>query len=183
MNTALLIIDVQRAFFDATPRPYEADAVVSRINELARQARAMGRPVFIFQLERGTVFLEYGSERWHLERNLYVAPSDHLLRKTSPDAFSRTSLHTTLHELGIQQLVICGYASEFCIDETVRTAATLGYKVILAADGHTTHDKELVSAAMIRAHENVILTKIPFTGKQVQVIPSTDITFGADLKS
>lgn len=39
MKTALLIIDVQRGLFDDEPRPYEADAVVERINASAAAIR------------------------------------------------------------------------------------------------------------------------------------------------
>ena len=44
MSTALLVIDVQRGLFDADPRPFEADAVVARINALAARARTLSQP-------------------------------------------------------------------------------------------------------------------------------------------
>ena len=39
MSTALLVIDVQRGLFDSEPRPFEADAVIARINALTARAR------------------------------------------------------------------------------------------------------------------------------------------------
>ena len=40
MGAALLVIDVQRGLFASEPRPFDADAVVERINQLAARARA-----------------------------------------------------------------------------------------------------------------------------------------------
>ena len=60
-KTAVLVIDVQRGLFDDAPRPYEADAVVERINALTARARAAGAPVAFVQHERAEGFLEFGS--------------------------------------------------------------------------------------------------------------------------
>jgi nicotinamidase-related amidase len=54
MKCILLIIDVQRGLFDHEPRPYEADAVVDRINILADRARHAGTPVVFVQHETET---------------------------------------------------------------------------------------------------------------------------------
>ena len=43
--TALIVIDVQEALFQPEPHPFEADAVMSRINGLAAAARIAGVPV------------------------------------------------------------------------------------------------------------------------------------------
>jgi Isochorismatase family len=41
MKSALLVVDIQRDLFESTPRPYEADKVVERINSLASRARSV----------------------------------------------------------------------------------------------------------------------------------------------
>ncbi|MFY7863485.1 cysteine hydrolase family protein [Roseateles sp.] len=159
-KTALLIIDVQRGLFDTEPRPFEADAVVQRINALADRARAVGAPVIFIQHEREASALQYGSEGWQLERGLKVLPQDSVSRKTTPDSFLRTDLQDLLERQQVRHVVICGYASEFCVDTTTRRAAALGFEVTLAADAHTTHDKAHATAAQIRTHHNATLPGI-----------------------
>jgi len=179
MNAALLIIDVQRGLFDDEPRPYEADAVVQRINELSGRARLHGVPVFIIQHERTSGALAYNGEGWHLQGSLLTQPGDRLIRKTTPDSFLRTPLQEQLDALAVKRVVICGYASEFCVDTTTRRAAALGYAVTLAADAHTTHDKEHASAAAIRAHENATLPDISSFGPVIEAVPSGLVAFPA----
>ncbi len=175
MKTALLVIDVQRGLFAQTPAPFEADAVVDRINNLATCARQAGAPVVFIQHERAT--LAFQSEGWQLVDTLVVETGDVLIRKTTPDSFQRTELGETLADLGIERVVICGFASEFCVDTTTRRAAALGYEVTLAADAHTTQDKPHMDAATIRAHENATLPAIVSFGPAIRAIASADIVF------
>lgn len=177
MSTALLVIDVQRDLFDPAPRPFEADAVVQRINALADRARAAGVPVVYIQHEYREGLLVHGSEGWQLERGLRPAPTDTFVRKTTPDSFLRTNLQDLLDGRGVKTVVICGYATEFCVDTTTRRAAALGYGVILAADAHTTHDKAHASAEAIRAHHNATLPDIGSFGPVIEARPSDRIDF------
>lgn len=103
--------------------------------------------------------------------------ADHLVRKTTPDSFLRTHLHELLETLQVSHLVVCGYASEFCVDTTVRRAAALGYSVTLASDAHTIHDKEHASAAAIRLHENATLADITSFGPAIKAVASGEVAY------
>lgn len=183
MGIALLIIDVQRGLFDAEPRPYEADDVIARINGLSRRARAHGSPVVFIQHEVPSGNLKYRSDGWELVRTLETAPTDHFVRKATPDSFLRTNLEELLAAHNVRSVVVCGYASEFCVDTTVRRAAALGYAVTLAADAHTTHDKDHASAAAIRMHENATLPNITSFGPTIKAVPSVDVAFSSGAKT
>lgn len=180
MKTALLIIDVQSGMFDHEPRADQADAVIARLNQLATAARAAGTPVVWVQHERASPPLTHGSAEWRLARGLDAQPDDHYLRKTTPDSFLRTGLHEQLQQWGVGQLVIAGYASEFCIDTTTRSAAAHGYAIILVSDAHTTHDKDHASAAQIRAHENATLPKLGSFGVPILLRAAAEIAFPAN---
>jgi nicotinamidase-related amidase len=177
MKQALLVIDVQSALFDGERQPGDGAAVVERINALADRARAAGVPVIYVQHEREGTPLEYGAPGWALAKGLTAQPGDPRLRKTTPDTFHHTRLEPLLQEQDIRHLVICGYASEFCVDTTTRRAAALGYTVTLAADAHTTHDKDHASAAQIRAHENATLPNLTSFGPVIRAVPAADIRF------
>jgi nicotinamidase-related amidase len=174
-TTAVLVIDVQRGLFDPEPRPFEADAVVARINALTERAHRAGVPVAFIQHETVEGLLAFHSDSWLLESNLSIRPGDALLRKTTPDSFLRTGLQDWLAKHGCGRVVLCGYASEFCVDTTARRAAALGYEVVLAADAHTTHDKPHASAAAIRRHHNHTLAEITSFGPRISAEPSAQI--------
>ena len=176
MRTALLVIDVQGGLFDGEPRPFEADAVVDRVNRLTARARVSDAPVVLVQHESPS--LPVGSDAWRFARGLHIESRDTVLRKTTPDAFLRTELHELLTSWQVDHVVICGYACEFCVDTTTRRAAALGYRVTLAADAHTTHDKPHATAAQIRAHENATLADLTSFGPAILATPSAAITFG-----
>lgn len=175
MQSAVLVIDVQHKIFDTNPRPYEAEQVVQRINRITEQARTARVPVIFVQHEADG-FLEYGSDGWKLPSGLTVNDNDIKIRKTSGDAFLRSNLQETLQSLGVTNLIICGYASEFCIDNTSRRAAGLGYTIQLVSDAHTTHDKPHLSAKQIREHHNVTLSM----GPTITAVTSSDINFFSD---
>ncbi|MES2715244.1 MAG: MSMEG_1061 family FMN-dependent PPOX-type flavoprotein [Pseudomonadota bacterium] len=176
--SALLLIDLQHALFDATPRPHEAAAVLDRVNALAERARSAGVPVLWMQHETQPGHrLAHGSPGWALADGLHTADGDVFFRKTTPDSFLRTGLADWLAARGIGHLVIAGYASEFCIDTSTRRAAGLGLAVTLAADAHTTHDKPYASGALIRAHHNATLADLTSFGVPINALPAAGIGF------
>jgi nicotinamidase-related amidase len=177
MKSALLVIDVQRGLFDQDPRPDEADAVVNRINALASRARDADVPVVFVHHETKGGELAYGSQNWELAQRLNFQRGDVMLRKTTPDSFLRTDLLALLESWNTTRLVICGYASEFCIDTTTRRAAALGFPVVLAADAHTTHDKDHASGDQIRSHHNETLSHIESFGPRIEAIDAAEIVF------
>jgi nicotinamidase-related amidase len=173
MKSAVVVIDIQSGLFDSDPRPYEADEVVQRINSVTNQARAAGVPVIFIQSEHPG-FLEYGTNRWQLQSGLAVKEGDIKIRKTMANAFLKTNLEETLKSIGANNLIICGYSTEFCVDSTLRYASALGYNIQLVTDAHTTHDKEHLSAKQIREHHNITLSK----GPTVSAVLSSDINIG-----
>jgi nicotinamidase-related amidase len=180
MKTAVLVIDVQAGLFEGDPKPYEADDVVQRINGLTARARKSCVPVIFIQHEHAGSELAYGSAGWQLQADLIACEGDLKIRKTTPDSFLRTNLANQLETLKVDSLIICGYASEFCVDTTVRRSAAHGYSVQLVADCHTTHEKEHASAAQIRAHHNATLSNIRSFGPRIRAIVADDILFGTE---
>jgi len=179
VNTALLVIDVQTGLFDGEIQPFEADAVIQRINRLAEMARAVDVPVVFIQHEAPGSPLAFESPAWQLAKGLEFMTNDRRIRKTTPDSFHSTDLGALLESLGVDHLVITGYASEFCVDTTTRRAAALGYRITLVTDAHTTKDKAHASAASIRAHENATLPDLTSFGTVIRPVLAADVRFDA----
>ena len=179
MKHAVIIIDVQNALVNSVPEPFEIGAVMQRINQVTRLARSKQTPVIFVQHEAPGTVLEHDSEGWQLPSELEVDPTDHIVRKTTPDSFLGTNLEELLKGQNIENLVIMGYASEFCVDSTVRRAAALDYNVHLVSDAHTTHDKNHACARDIRAHENATLPNITSFSATITSIPAGSIQFSS----
>jgi len=175
VKQALLVVDIQQGLFADEPRPFEIDAVIENINLLAKRARAAGAPVFFIQHEAAGTELAYGSPAWQLDKRLSVEPADMLIRKTSSAPYASSDLHRQLQERGVQAVVITGYATEFCIDSTVRWSASLGLPVALVSDAHTTHDKPHLSAKRIVAHHNATLPSIQSLGAPITAVPAESL--------
>ena len=171
-KSALLVIDVQQGYFDAPSPPADADLVIGRINALSGSARSAGVPVIFVQHDAQ---YPVGTGGWKLERRLHVEEGDRTVRKSTPDSFLGTDLDELLRSLDISRLIVCGYASEGCVDTTVRRAAALGYEVTIAGDAHTTNDRPHAAAALIREHHNVVLSDLTSFGVTIGVADVSEI--------
>lgn len=176
MSTALLVIDMQRALCTGEDAAVGIGDVTMRINAVARQARAAGLPVVLVQHEDADGPLVHGSEGWQLADGLDVDAADLRLRKRTPDSFHNTALQAMLRERGITDLVVCGLQSDYCIDTSVRRALALGYGVTLVADGHSTVDNGVLTAAQIIAHHNRTLSSMASFGPRVQLKPAAAVS-------
>ena len=175
-GSALIIIDMQQGLFaDRLPDDYAA--VLQRLQQLYLAAHDSQRPVIFVCHEAPDSILTFQSPGWQLVEGLQLGPSDLLVRKTTPDSFLRTDLQQILQQHHINRLVIAGYASEFCVDTTVRSAAAHGYAVDLVADTHTTHDKPHLTAANIRAHHNATLAAVRSFGVKIRPVPAAEVVF------
>lgn len=180
MNSAVLVIDVQQGLCEGRDAAFDCEGTISRINLVTRKARLAGVPVFFIQHESQAGYLEHGSDAWQLASDLDVDASDIKVSKTTPDSFLKTGLESLLRRHGIEQLVVCGMHTEFCVDTTTRRAMALGFPVVLVSDAHTSAGNSAISAQQVIAHHNATLTNISSFGPRVQAVASQDINFAND---
>jgi nicotinamidase-related amidase len=177
---AVLVIDVQAGLFSSTPPPFEAETVLDRINEITAKARAAGVPVILIQQdgEPGGDWLVPLTEAWQFDRRLQVEPGDLVIRKTTCDAFYGTSLESELSARQVSTLVLTGFATDFCVDSTLRNALSKNYAVIVVADAHTTTDSPVLKAAQIRQHYNWAWAE-SLAPNDVMIVPAAALSFRA----
>lgn len=151
-ESAVVVIDIQSGLFSTQPPPFEAAEVLGRINEVTERARAAKMAVFLVQHDGPATgeWLRPFSADWELDGRLKRAPGDIQIRKTTGDAFYGTELETQLRSRGIHSLVLAGYATEFCVDSTLRNAVSKEFEVFVVSDGHTTNDSPIIEARAIR---------------------------------
>lgn len=127
-RSALLIVDMQVGLFHGPERPYQHQRLLATINQLIDRARTAGVPIMAARHSgpAGSP-IEPGSALWQLLPELAVdSTSDWVFDKTRPSCFLATGLAERLAAEGIDQLVIAGMKTQYCIDSTCRAAAELG---------------------------------------------------------
>ena len=166
MNT-LLVIDMQNAWLNETPR-HDAPAIIERINRACSSIRATnGKVVFIRNCSEDC---PAGTQGWEIIPELSVMPEDVIFEKYACDSFADTFLLTHLQEIGCKTLYMCGLATEFCVDTTLRGALSRGFNVIALKDAHTTGNRPHLSAQQIIEHHNWVWSNMaaPF-GRTLRV--------------
>jgi nicotinamidase-related amidase len=179
-RSAVVVIDVQTGLFRAEPAPFEAEAVVGRIRDVIAHARRAGAPVIFLQHdgEPGGEDVVPFTEGWKLHPDLDVQPGDLVIRKTTGDAFYGTPLEAELRSRGITTLVLTGYATDFCVDATLHSAASKDFAVIVIADAHTTSDNPVLKAEVVRQHHNWAWANA-LTKRGVIVLKANEVCFAA----
>ena len=183
-DTAVLVIDVQLGILSPARSPREQqvakalDETIVRIARLTDRARAAAVPVIYIQHDGGSGHrLEPGTPGWPIRPEIAPQPGEKVIRKRASDSFFETTLGAELAAAGIQRLVVCGCMTQYCVDTTVRRAVSLGYDVVLAADGHSTADTAAIPFETIISHHNALLDGFDAGAHEVRVCPSSEIRF------
>ena len=173
-TTGLIVIDMQVGLFEGEPPCHDADGVVSRINALAQAVRAKSGTVIFIQHENEKAYAA-GARLWQLLPGLDHQPGDVYVGKTASDCFYRSDLEKLLRERSVDRLLVTGCATEFCVDTTIRVAASKDYEVTVVADGHTTKDRPVLKATEIIAHHNWVWSILLIPGRPVKVAPTAEL--------
>ena len=146
-DVALLIIDMQKAYFNAENLKENQTRLVDNINELIQITASHSGHVFnictehasdrstwtLNMLEDEQGFLLHDSEEAENVPRLDVKDATRVV-KTRDSAFYGTDLEATLHDRGIRTLILCGVSIHSCIMQTASDAYAADFKVILAKD-------------------------------------------------
>jgi nicotinamidase-related amidase len=121
MKPALLVIDVQKAYFSMKTQASLENAI-EYINAAIELFRRKGLPVISIQhMDRDDDHIP-GSPGYDLPESLKVKPDDLHIHKEYGNAFIKTSLADELKKLGIDTLILTGFCAEYCVLSTYRGA-------------------------------------------------------------
>ncbi|WP_310359716.1 isochorismatase family protein [Paraburkholderia strydomiana] len=119
--------------------------------------------------------LAHGSDAWQSPAGLVREQNDGTIFKTVGDSFQNTSLAEQLRRKDIDSVLLCGYASEFCVNATARRAELLALRTTVVSDLHRTHDKPHLAADKIVGHQNFVWANSSMSGRRVRVLPLADV--------
>jgi nicotinamidase-related amidase len=164
-TAALLVIDVQSAWLTSRALTTDRVLVQEKVAGIADAARAAGVPI-IFVIDIAYRY-RFTDEQLELAEPLEVLTGDHVVEKMHPNAFLETSLADVLHDLGVTTLLITGYASQACVQETVHGGRLQSFEIIIVEDGHSGGQGGTMAA----------IWNDMWRREGLQVIPSAEIDF------
>lgn len=139
VDTALVIIDMQNAAFENTSFPiYNANEISVNIRTVIDKAREANIPVVYSQATSAS--LQEGSQGWQVVPILTPQEEDIIVLKLASNAFHASDLHEELTNIGIGVVIMCGVATDMCINNSFIGANERRYDIIMLADGHSTSD-------------------------------------------
>ena len=145
LGTALIVVDVQRAFdqWEAAGKRRNNPDAVARIADLLVAFRERDAPVFHIRHE-GTrpqsSFLPDGPG-YPVKDEARELTGEPVIVKRVNSAFIGTDLESRLRAVGIRTLVICGATTNHCVETTTRMAGNLGFDARLVRDATWTFDR------------------------------------------
>jgi nicotinamidase-related amidase len=163
----LMVIDMQNGVFE-NPR-INREACTSRINQLINAA---DKVIFIQHTGQG---LEQGSAAYEILPELVQPGSALYVTKTACDAFYHTELEEILNRHQIKSFVVCGCATDYCVDATIKNGASRGYAMTVAADAHTTANRPAALAEVLIEHYNDVWRNFTIPGNSLQVKTTAEI--------
>ena len=167
-RTALLVIDVQREYFDPEGPAYVEHAadIVGNVNLLIDAFRARGLPIVFVRHEQRADGSDTGrmadfgapdeddsfvagTPGVELVPELHAVAGDVVVVKRRYSAFLGTDLEAILRTAGTRAVVVCGLMTSFCCETTARDAHGRDYEVVFVADANEGPDLEDPSGAPV----------------------------------
>lgn len=171
---AVIVVDMQVGMLSG-PAKHDLAGVVGRINQVTDMVRrGNGKVIWVqhcgdagddFALDApGCAFLP----------ELVHRDDDIVVRKALNDAFAGTELREVLDAIAPDRVLISGWATEFCVDATVRSAVSNGYNVVVLSDCHTSSDRPHLDAQIAARHHNWIWENL-ITRRSIRVAPAAEL--------
>ena len=152
MKAALLVIDVQKAFFTDNPvRAADLNNAAEYINAAIDLFRKKNLPIVCVQHMNSEDNLVPGQPGFDVPDILNILPGDVHIHKTYGNSFTKTPLAETLRKMGVDTVVVTGFAAEGCVLATVRGAED--YRFHLDDPAQLDHRRKTGDRPACREHQ------------------------------
>lgn len=177
-RTALLVIDLQRAFDDhAHWSPTERrdnPACEQNVAALIAEWRARDRPVVFVRhdsVEEGSP-LRPGSPGHAFKPEVTGEPDVLVAKRTNSAFYGEPDLHRWLTERELSGIALCGIQTNHCVETTARMGGNLGYDVLFVLDACHTFDRTGPDGMIVTAEELTRATAASLHGEFATVVPT-----------
>lgn len=161
-KTALVVIDVQEFLIGLNP--YQTQDYLNQLEAFVQQTR--DAEIEVIYVRHNDDNMKNGTIEWQIHHQIAPQNGEKIIDKTFASSFKDTELKDYLDQQGIEQLVITGMQTEYCVDTTLRVAFEFGYTLIVPEGLTNTFDTEAASAPTIHRHH-----EITWSNTFAQVLP------------
>jgi nicotinamidase-related amidase len=121
MKPALLVIDVQKAFFEHDPVTAQSlNQAIETINQAISLFRQKQLPIICIQnIDRDGPVVP-GAPGFEVPAHLNICADDIHIHKMYKNSFTKTRLEEIIHQAGVDTLIITGFCAEHCVLSTYR---------------------------------------------------------------
>jgi nicotinamidase-related amidase len=178
-RTALIVIDVQRAFdqWEAAGKRRNNPEAIARIVELLSAFRDHGTPIFHIRHEGtspSSSFLPNGTG-YPVKDEAREIEGEPVIIKRVNSAFIGTDLEGRLRAADIKTLVICGATTNHCVETTTRMAGNLGFDARLVRDATWTFDRVGPDGDAHSADDIHAMTLANLNGEFARIVSTSEV--------
>lgn len=143
-NTVLLVVDVQTALVET--HPYNEKEVTGNIKHLIDACRAKNIEVIYIRHDGGKgSSLEKNTPGWEIYEAIAPQAGEKIFEKLFNSAFKETGLKQYLDSKKIENIILVGMQTEYCIDATCKVAFESGYRLFMPEMTVTTFGNSYLS--------------------------------------
>ena len=169
---AMIVVDMQVGLLNGAPK-HDLQGVVDRINRLTPLVRGRsGKLIWIQHCGRIGDDFEPNKPGWAFLPELDRQPTDVVVQKTLNDPFAGTDLQASLEKIAPDRVLVAGWATDFCVDATVRSAVSNNHNVVVVGDAHTLSDRPHLDAPTAIRHHNWVWSNL-ITHRSIRVASSS----------
>ena len=165
----IILVDMQVGLLSGPPK-HDLAGVVRRINALTAMVRKQsGKVIWVRHCGKAGDGFERHTKGWSFLPELTRDPDDLVVEKTLNDPFVRTSLPEILFRISPDRILIAGWATDSCVDATVRSAISYDYHVVVVSDAHTVSDRPHLDAVTVIRHHHWVWSDL-ITNRSVRIM-------------
>ena len=169
----IIVVDMQVGLLNGAPK-HDLPGVIDRINLLTNLVRTgAGTVVWIRHCGPPRDDFAPNTPGWAFLPELDRHEGD-VVVKTLNDPFAGTSLQAILQGVRPDRILVAGWATDFCVDSTVRSAVSHNYNVVVVSDGHTLNDRPHLDAGVI-GHHNWVWGDLSTTKRSIRVVSTAQL--------
>jgi nicotinamidase-related amidase len=171
---AMLVVDMQVGLLNGEPK-HDVHGVIDRINRLTTWVREKsGTVIFIQHCGCKGDNFEPQTPGWALLPELVRDPADVVVQKQMNDPFVGGSLQARLDRIAPDRVLVTGWATDLCVDATVRSAVSNHHCVVVVTDAHTLSDRPHLDALSVIRHHHWVWSNL-ISEKPVQFAATSEL--------
>ncbi|MFF1558288.1 cysteine hydrolase family protein [Streptomyces sp. NPDC058279] len=177
-NSALLVIDVQKGFDDASFwGPRNNPAAEANLAALMDAWQESGRPVVLVQHASRSGSVLAPDQPGHALKDFVEERREqaalHITKTVNSSFYGTPDLAEWLTARDIGQLVVAGIQTNMCVETTARMAGNLGYDVLVPLDATHTFDLTGPDGTRLSADELATATAVNLHGGRFARVVAT----------